>query len=192
MAPVLPSENQIKTFESSLRKLFLSVIKSPLNYLIMTSGPIVSELQGVASPDFMSLTSAVELNKKELRPGVLQTDEKLPTGPWGSAPTIPSAPWGSVSPNAKSSASFWAQKSPAVNAIADTSASYTSPVVKPNSFADIMSEELAVQLSKEEELKVKDEVKDVVLPKSLPVAEDEDLLTAIKLSQEESARTGKN
>jgi hypothetical protein len=147
----------------------------------MASEPIFTELQVVAFPDFMSSssTSVADWNKKELHPGILSSDQKSPTGPWGSSATNPTAPWGAPSPNAKSSASFWAQATLVVKGIDVTSTSNMSPVVKPNSFADIMSEELAIQLTKEEQLR----------QKSLPAEEDEDLLMAIKLSQEEFALT---
>lgn len=145
----------------------------------MASAPLVE------APELQTITSQTTpvKSKAELITEPAEETVGLPTSPWGSAPrtspwgSVPSAtsPWGSPAQNASTPpASFWGSKN-------TVNAATLSSKKLPNSLADIMSEELAVKLTVDEEQQ---------LHRRIAVEEDNDddpdLRMALELSKKEA------
>jgi len=105
--------------------------------------------------------------------------QKTPTSPWGSAPSTTS-PWGSPTAGNAGPSSFWGPKPAAASAASQRT---------PNSFADIMSEELAVKLAADEEEHLKKAA--VETENDEDEEDDPDLRLALELSKQDAGEPAK-
>ena len=130
----------------------------------MASAPCVDVPGGTKSrPAESPIQSKTEI--------IVDSDAKTPASPWGAA----SSPWGSPAAVTAPPASFWGPK-----------AASDQPKVA-NSFADIMSEELAVKLAADEEAQLKRSVRKDDEPEE---EDDPDLRLALELSKNEASNGG--